>query len=414
MAQKYFGKGIPVAAGFDLGSQAPLDARTVVTAYSDLATIPDIQKYKGLEVYVEAEDKKYRWNGTTWVDTATSGATGADGKAATIKVGTVTTGEAGTQASVTNAGTENAAVFNFTIPKGAKGDKGDTGEKGDTGATGPQGPQGEPFQVAKIYESISAMNAGYATDEVKVGQFIIINTGNVEDEDNAKLYVKGESAYEFITDLSGAQGVKGPQGPTGATGSPGAKGDKGDDGAAATIQVGTVTTGEAGTEASVTNAGTANAARFNFVIPKGEKGETGEKGDAGAKGDTGEKGEKGDTGATGTRGSAWYTGSGITGTSTAETVFSGSGVTSALVNDMYLNPSTGNVYKCTVAGAASVAKWVYTGTIKGATGSQGPKGDTGEKGEKGDTGAAGADGDSIKVGDTYETATERTLFFKTI
>ena len=312
MAQKYFGKGIPVAAGFDLGSQAPLDARTVVTAYSDLATIPDIQKYKGLEVYVEAEDKKYRWNGTTWVDTASSGATGADGKAATIKVGTVTTGEPGTQASVTNAGTENAAVFNFTIPKGAKGDKGDTGEKGDTGATGPQGPQGEPFQVAKIYESISAMNAGYATDEVKVGQFIIINTGNVEDEDNAKLYVKGESAYEFITDLSGAQGVKGPQGPTGATGSPGAKGDKGDDGAAATIQVGTVTTGEAGTEASVTNAGTANAARFNFVIPKGEKG------------------------------------------------------------------------------------------------------DTGEKGEKGDTGAAGADGDSIKVGDTYETATERTLFFKTI
>ena len=348
MAQKYFGKGIPVAAGFDLGSQAPLDARTVVAAYSDLATIPDIQKYKGLEVYVEATDKKYRWNGTTWVDTATSGATGADGKAATIKVGTVTTGEPGTQASVTNAGTENAAVFNFTIPKGAKGDKGDTGAKGETGATGPQGPQGEPFQVAKIYESVSAMNTGYATDGVKTGQFIIINTGNVEDEDNAKLYVKGTSAYEFITDLSGAQGVRGPQGPTGATGSPGAKG------------------------------------------------------------------EKGDTGATGTRGSAWYTGSGITGTSTAETVFSGSGVTSALVNDMYLNPSTGNVYKCTVAGAASVAKWVYTGTIKGATGSQGPKGDTGEKGEKGDTGAAGADGDSIKVGDTYETATERTLFFKTI
>lgn len=414
MAQKYFGKGIPVAAGFDLGSQAPLDARTVVAAYSDLATIPDIQKYKGLEVYVEATDKKYRWNGTTWVDTATSGATGADGKAATIKVGTVTTGEPGTQASVTNAGTENAAVFNFTIPKGVKGE---TGEKGETGATGPQGPQGEPFQVAKIYESVSAMNAGYATDEVKVGQFIIINTGNVEDEDNAKLYVKGESAYEFITDLSGAQGVKGPQGPTGATGSPGAKGDKGDDGAAATIQVGTVTTGEAGTEASVTNAGTANAAKFNFVIPKGEKGETGEKGDAGAKGDTGEKGEKGDTGATGTRGSAWYTGSGITGTSTVETVFSGSGVTSALVNDMYLNPSTGNVYKCTVAGAASAAKWVYSGTIKGTTGSRGPKGDTGEKGDKGDTGAtgpAGADGDSIKVGDTYDTATERTIFFKTI
>ena len=38
---------------------------------------------------------------------------------------------------------------------------------------------------------------------------------------------------------------------------------------------------------------------------------------------------------------------------------------------MYLNTSTGYVYRCTVAGNASVAKWAYVGSIKGATGASG-------------------------------------------
>lgn len=82
-------------------------------------------------------------------------------------------------------------------------------------------------------------------------------------------------------------------------------------------------------------------------------------------------------GATGTIGSQWYSGTGITGTSTIATAFSGSGVSSARVNDMYLNTSTGNTYKCTVAGNASTAKWVYSGSIKGATGATGSAGATG-------------------------------------
>ena len=47
---------------------------------------------------------------------------------------------------------------------------------------------------------------------------------------------------------------------------------KGDSGAAATITVGTVTSG---TTAAVTNAGTTSAAKFNFVLPKGDKGDPG-------------------------------------------------------------------------------------------------------------------------------------------
>jgi hypothetical protein len=58
----------------------------------------------------------------------------------------------------------------------------------------------------------------------------------------------------------------GPQGATGATGS------------AATIVVGTTTTGAAGTSASVTNSGTSSAATFNFTIPQGTAGTNGTNG----------------------------------------------------------------------------------------------------------------------------------------
>lgn len=123
--------------------------------------------------------------------------------------------------------------------------------------------------------------------------------------------------------------------------------------------------------------------------PQGPKGDTGAAGAKGATGATGPQGPKGDTGATGQRGSNWYQGTAITGTSTTAAVFSNSGIAAALVNDKYLNTSTGAVYNCTVAGAASVAKWAYAGSIKGPTGAQGPKGDTGATGARGATGAQG-------------------------
>ena len=96
-------------------------------------------------------------------------------------------------------------------------------------------------------------------------------------------------------------------------------------------------------------------------------------GPQGPKGETGATGQQGPTGATGTRGSRWNAGTAITGTSTTATIFSGTGITDALVNDMYLNTSTGNTYRCTVAGAAAAAKWVYVGSLKGTTGAQGGK-----------------------------------------
>lgn len=50
---------------------------------------------------------------------------------------------------------------------------------------------------------------------------------------------------------------------------------KGATGAAATIEIGTVTTGAAGSNASVTNSGTASNAVLNFMLPRGKDGKDG-------------------------------------------------------------------------------------------------------------------------------------------
>lgn len=52
----------------------------------------------------------------------------------------------------------------------------------------------------------------------------------------------------------------------------GEQGKHGKDGAAATVTIGTVTTGEPGTTASVTNVGTDTAAVLDIMIPRGDKG----------------------------------------------------------------------------------------------------------------------------------------------
>ena len=109
--------------------------------------------------------------------------------------------------------------------------KGAAGEKGEPG---PQGARGDAFSIAKAYASIEEMNEGFSSDGVKEGQFVIIDTGNVDDEDNAKLYVKGVVAYSFVTDLSGAQGMTGPQGEQGIQGETGPQGPAGEAGPAGT------------------------------------------------------------------------------------------------------------------------------------------------------------------------------------
>lgn len=72
-----------------------------------------------------------------------------------------------------------------------------------------------------------------------------------------------------------------------------------------------------------------------------------------------------ENGADGENGNKWYRGTGITGTNTNPTKFTGSGVTYAYVNDNYLNTSTGAVYHCSTEGNPNNALWVYDFVMSG-------------------------------------------------
>ena len=159
------------------------------------------------------------------------GVDGQDGQAATITVGTTTTTAPGTDAIVTNAGTARDALLNFSIPRGAQGEQGETGE------TGPAGEDGFSPVV-----QVSETPTGYSL---------------------------------LITDAEGTTGANLYNGVDGQDGAPGQ---------AATVTVGSTTTGNAGTNASVTNSGTSSAAVFNFTIPRGATGDTGPAGADGADG----------------------------------------------------------------------------------------------------------------------------------
>lgn len=92
-------------------------------------------------------------------------------------------------------------------------------------------------------------------------------------------------------------------------------GPPGPPGPAATIQVGTVTTGDAGTPVIINNVGTINAAIFDFTIPKGDTGVgvQGPVGPAGAsiQGPVGPIGPTGPTGPAGANGSVIISGAGF-------------------------------------------------------------------------------------------------------
>jgi len=114
----------------------------------------------------------------------------------------------------------------------------------------------------------------------------------------------------------------------------GQDGTDGQDGAAATITVGNVSTGAAGTSASIVNTGTTSAAVLDFTIPKGDKGDTG---------------------------SVGATGTGVTSVTLQST--------EGLANNYRMHFSDGNYYDYTVTnGASGSTQWgAISGTLSNQT-----------------------------------------------
>lgn len=68
---------------------------------------------------------------------------------------------------------------------------------------------GEAFEIKKTYPSIQAMNDDFATTSVTMGQFVMISALDVDDPEDSQLFMKDETTWKFVTDLSGAQGFQG-------------------------------------------------------------------------------------------------------------------------------------------------------------------------------------------------------------
>lgn len=68
---------------------------------------------------------------------------------------------------------------------------------------------GDAFTYKKEYPSVEAMEVDWGTADVKLGEYVLINTNDVEDPDDAKVYLKTQEGWKFIVDLSGMQGIQG-------------------------------------------------------------------------------------------------------------------------------------------------------------------------------------------------------------
>lgn len=256
---------------------------------------------------------------------------------------------------------------------------------------------GDAFTIVKTYSSVQAMEDDYNNPEVKTGQFVMIDTGNVQNEEDSRLYLKGDAEWKFISDLSGAQGIQGLsayqvavqhgfegtedewlislKGEKGETGPKGDKGDTGEKGA----------TGERGPQGLQGERGLQGVQGEKGeqgvqgpVGPKGEQGEQGIQGIQGPQGEPGPQGPKGDTGS----------GLNIKGELDSESQLPQEGVS----GDAWLIAGNIYVYVGENGNVESNPKWSNVGSIQGPAGPQGPVGPKGEQGEPGPKGEPGADG----------------------
>lgn len=266
---------------------------------------------------------------------------------------------------------------------------------------------GDAFTIVKTYPSIQAMQDDYNNPEVKTGQFVMIDTGDVENEEDSRLYLKGDTEWKFISDLSGAQGIQGLsayqvavqhgfegteaewlislKGEKGETGPKGDKGNTGEKGA----------TGERGPQGLQGERGLQGVQGEKGeqgiqgpVGPKGEQGEQGIQGIQGPQGEPGPQGPKGDTGS----------GLNIKGELDSESQLPQEGVS----GDAWLISGNLYVYVGENGNVESNPKWSNVGSIQGPAGPTGPKGEQGEPGPKGEPGDNGAPGIQGPKGDPGE------------
>lgn len=185
-------------------------------------------------------------------------------------------------------GKDGKSAYEIAVENGFEGTEEEwlASLKGSDGQNGQDGEDGFSPTVAEnndnsesLYKlDISTKNSTFTTPNLigKEGKAATISIGNVTTGNsgtNASVINTGTENAAILNFVI-PTGLKGDKGERGDTGEKGADGVNGNDGAAATIAVGNVTTGASGSDAIVHNSGTSNAAVFDFTIPKGDPGTT--------------------------------------------------------------------------------------------------------------------------------------------
>lgn len=180
---------------------------------------------------------------------------GDTGAAATLAVGTTTTGDV---AAVVNAGTGSAAILNFTLQRGVGG----ANTSVTIGNVTQLAEGAEPYVTNVGVPGAAVLNFGLpvgATGAAGLGANITVTIASNGTTNVTRYVLPGPTGVVLvINETITYVAVPGPQGQTGAPG---------------TVSVGSVVGAPVGSNASVTNAGNATAAVFNFVIPLGPQGE---------------------------------------------------------------------------------------------------------------------------------------------
>lgn len=267
-APNYTGTGIPLSAGFDLHASEPLDHREIKNTYQDMESIPEIDRYPGMLVFVLQDWAQYRLDDDgTWVSDSFSFLSekgDPDPNIGSLGYLYLNTDSGDVFKKIKDENDDHVWEIQFSLV--GIGEKGDPGKDGVRGSVWWYGTKiiGGSLVVDKIFTD-SGITAAMEKD----------------------IYFNTDSADIYQCTLSGGS----------------------------------------------------TQAKWSYICnirgPKGDKGES----------------------------SRFYTGTAITGTSTTPTSFQ-TGITSAKVDEIYINTYYGTVYQCTVAGDQTTAKWIYTSSLK--------------------------------------------------
>lgn len=257
-------------------------------------------------------------------ETGPAGAPGAAAGFGTVDATATTGTTAGATVTTDGPDTAKNMHFAFTIPTGGGGGTGDVTAAGNNTFSGTNNftgrvdfesnvylgdktnvstPTSNENATNKLYvdtlagttQSTAETHAKNYTDEQIAGAIGVGDTTTLEPGNNATVtetVVGGVHKFSF--------GI-----PKGEKGTDGAKGDTGPAGPYTDIEIGTVTTGEPGTNAEATfDKSTPGVSRLDLKIPRGEPGADGAPGPIGPEGPKGQTGETGPAGPAGDRGPA--------------------------------------------------------------------------------------------------------------